>query len=40
VVTHARLKQGPDGTIVPDNELEEPYIVRPTSETIIGHFFA
>jgi len=40
VVTHARLKKGPDGTIVPDNELEEPYIVRPTSETIIGHFFA
>jgi len=40
VVTHARLKKGPDGTIEPDNELEEPYIVRPTSETIIGHFFA
>ena len=29
VVTHAGGK-----------ELEEPYVVRPTSETIIGHFFA
>jgi prolyl-tRNA synthetase len=40
VVTHARLKKNADGKIVPDNELEEPYVVRPTSETIIGHFFA
>jgi prolyl-tRNA synthetase len=40
VVTHARLKKNAEGEIVPDNELEEPYIVRPTSETIIGHFFA
>ena len=30
VVTHARLKKGADGKIAPDNELEEPYIVRPT----------
>jgi prolyl-tRNA synthetase len=22
------------------NELEEPYVIRPTSETIIGHFFS
>src|SRR5580692_2057905 len=29
VVTHAGGK-----------ELEEPYVIRPTSETIIGHFFA
>jgi len=40
VVTHARLKKNAEGTIEPDNELEEPYIVRPTSETIIGHFFS
>src|SRR5262245_5577150 len=40
VVTHARLKKNAEGVIEPDNELEEPYIVRPTSETIIGHFFA
>ncbi len=41
VVTHYRLKaQG--GTLVPDPEaqLEEPLIVRPTSETIIGDAFA
>ena len=27
-------------TIVGGKTLEEPYVVRPTSETIIGHFFA
>ena len=37
VVTHHRLEAGPDGKLVPDpGELEEPLIVRPTSETIIG----
>ena len=38
VVTHYRLKTNPDGTGVvvdPEAELEEPLIVRPTSETII-----
>ena len=38
VVTHYRLKTNPDGSGVvvdPDAELEEPLIVRPTSETII-----
>jgi prolyl-tRNA synthetase len=40
VVTHHRLKAGPDGRLVPDGELEEPLIVRPTSETIIGAMFA
>ncbi|MCK6445686.1 MAG: proline--tRNA ligase [Planctomycetes bacterium] len=39
VVTHAGLK-AVDGQIQLKNELEEPYVVRPTSETIIGHFFA
>lgn len=39
VVTHAGLK-AVDGQIQLRNELEEPYVVRPTSETIIGHFFA
>src|SRR5258708_10267983 len=28
------------GTIAGGKELEEPYVIRPTSETIIGHFFA
>ena len=42
VVTHHRLIQGPDGGLIPDPEakLEEPLIVRPTSETIIGAAFA
>ncbi len=40
VVTHSGLRKGPDGAIELRNELEEPYVVRPTSETIIGHFFA
>ena len=38
VVTHARLEQNPDGSGLrpaPDSKLEEPLIVRPTSETII-----
>ena len=40
VVTHHRLEPGPDGGLVPKGELEEPYIVRPTSETIIGAKYA
>ncbi|MDD4616220.1 MAG: proline--tRNA ligase [Alphaproteobacteria bacterium] len=35
VVTHHRLT-AKDGVLVPDGELEEPLIVRPTSETVIG----
>ena len=40
VVTHHRLEPGPDGGLVPAGPLDEPLIVRPTSETIIGHTFA
>src|SRR5205085_3928450 len=42
VVTHHRLIAGPDGGLIPDPDakLEEPLIVRPTSETIIGAAFA
>ena len=40
VVTHHRLKAGPNGKLIPDGQLEEPLIIRPTSETIIGHMFA
>src|SRR5436853_2203095 len=36
VVTHHRLEPGPDGKLRPASPLEEPLIVRPTSETIIG----
>jgi prolyl-tRNA synthetase len=39
VVTHHRLELK-DGKLVPSGELEEPLIVRPTSETIIGASFA
>ncbi len=40
VVTHHRLKASEDGALVPDGELDEPLIIRPTSETIIGAMFA
>src|ERR1700752_1877305 len=40
VVTHHRLEAGPHGGLVPAGELEEPLVVRPTSETIIGAMFA
>lgn len=40
VVTHHRLKAGPNGKLVPEGQLEEPLIIRPTSETIIGHMYA
>jgi prolyl-tRNA synthetase len=40
VVTHHRLAAGPDGKLVPAGELEEPLVVRPTSETIIGDAFS
>jgi prolyl-tRNA synthetase len=40
VVTHHRLEKGKDGKLVPAGELEEPLVIRPTSEMIIGHTFA
>ncbi len=42
VVTHHRLEKGPNGGLVPapGAELEEPYVIRPTSETIIGDAMA
>ena len=40
VVTHHRLEPGPDGRLIPAGKLDEPLIVRPTSETIIGATFA
>lgn len=40
VVTHSRLEPGADGGLVPASPLEEPLIVRPTSETIIGDTFS
>ncbi len=40
VVTHSRLVMGPEGKLIPASPLEEPLIVRPTSETIIGEMYA
>lgn len=40
VVTHHRLVTGQDGKLKPASPLEEPLIIRPTSETIIGELFA
>jgi prolyl-tRNA synthetase len=36
VVTHHRLEKGPEGNLIPAGPLTEPYVIRPTSETIIG----
>src|SRR3990167_2988901 len=40
VVTHTRLVKDDSGKLVPGSPLEEPYIIRPTSETIIGDAFS
>jgi len=42
VVTHHRLEKGPNGGLIPapDSALEEPFVIRPTSETIIGDSMA
>lgn len=39
VVTHARLSSD-DGLLKPSSPLEEPLVVRPTSETVIGEMFS
>ncbi len=40
VVTHSRLEVGADGKMKPASALTEPFVVRPTSETIIGASYA
>ena len=40
VVTHHRLVKNEKGQLIPDGELEEPLIVRPTSETMMGELFS
>jgi prolyl-tRNA synthetase len=42
IVTHTRLKAAEGGGLIPDpaSKLEEPLIVRPTSETIIYEMFS
>lgn len=40
VVTHHRLIDDGEGGLKPDGKLEEPYVIRPTSETIIGTMYS
>ncbi len=40
VVTHHRLEPGSEGGLVPAGPLEEPLVIRPTSETMIGTLYA
>ncbi len=40
VVTHHRLESDGSGKLVPAGKLEEPLIVRPTSEVIIGELYS
>jgi len=40
LVTHSKLRQNQEGKLIPDGELEEPLVVRPTSETIIADAFS
>lgn len=40
VVTHHKLQADENGTLIPYGELEEPLVIRPTSETIIGESYA
>ena len=39
VVTHSKLEKREKG-LQPGGKLEEPLVIRPTSETIIGHMYA
>lgn len=40
LVTHTRLEKNDDGALVPASPLEEPLVVRPTSEMIIAESFS
>ncbi len=40
VVTHRRLVSDGNGGLKPGSPLEEPYVIRPTSETLIGQKFS
>ena len=42
IVTHTKLEKDPEnpGRLKPAAPLEEPLIIRPTSETVIGHMYA
>ena len=40
VVTHHRLGVTEDGKLTPQSPLEDPLVVRPTSEVVIGEAYA
>ena len=40
IVTHSKFEKGADGKLAPSGKLEEPLVIRPTSETMIGHMYA
>ncbi|MEC8882605.1 MAG: proline--tRNA ligase [Pseudomonadota bacterium] len=40
VVTHSKLAKNSDGKLKPASPLEEPFIIRPTSEMMIGDVFS
>jgi prolyl-tRNA synthetase len=40
IVTHTKLEKGPKGLQPGGEPLEEPLIIRPTSETMFGHMYA
>jgi prolyl-tRNA synthetase len=40
VVTHSKLTQQNGGGLAPGGLLDEPLVIRPTSETVIGHMYA
>lgn len=40
VVTHNSLAKGEDGHLQARSELPEPFVIRPTSETLFGHMYA
>jgi prolyl-tRNA synthetase len=42
IVTHSRLERDPQnpGALKPASPLEEPLIIRPTSETVIGYMYS
>jgi prolyl-tRNA synthetase len=40
IVTHSRLEKDENGKLVPAGKLEEPFLIRPTSEMVIGEAFS
>ena len=40
VVTHSSLKKGESGHLEARTELPEPYVIRPTSETLFGQMYS